>query len=469
MELSVSQRVLSGIITSKDEDRYWYAKQHLEAESFSHYDKLIFEIIDRLFRATGKVPSFSSVSEALPYLESAIDTQFSIREIYLSLEQAEHQDEEQFRFAVFQRTQEKRAEVLSETANNVMEILAHGKKISNEELYGIDDARQYNESQLAYLDRFSREKLPEGDIREDVSEMMDMFGKGPIKRIATGFDRLDHLTGGGVGYGELWFLAAYTNEGKSFISANMAYNMCIAGHNVVYITNETGREIIMARIINRHARNPKFGHASGLLYDELFNEGKPELYESYKEIVEDFHTNKQYGRLYVVQIEEGDTVSTIRSKLEAYQKNFEIGAVFIDELALVKAGGNRKSEREDLAEVVQSTRALANTFNGGKKIPIICPWQVSRDAYKEALANNGEYGSESLGNTAEAERRAAVIVTFFRRLDAPNRLKCKITKNRSGRRGDFELAADYATSYVGPVAGPADTNSNFSLSGLNHG
>lgn len=163
-----------------------------------------------------------------------------------------------------------------------------------------------------------------------------------------------------------------------------------------------------------------------------------------------------YGRFDVVQVPEDTPMSFVRSKLRAYQSIFNVDVVIIDELQMLSAAQKREREREELNQVVRAAKQLAVDFDGGRGVPVISPWQMSRNAWEEAQKNGGRYTRSSLSETAEAERRADVVISMYKHPESRSRVSAQVLKQRSGPIGDFELYVDYAHCYVGAGHAPLE-------------
>lgn len=65
--------------------------------------------------------------------------------------------------------------------------------------------------------------------------------------LSSNWKSFDYITYGGFGWGELVYFLAESGGGKSVILQNLALNLSLQGHNVVYITLELSRELIAKR------------------------------------------------------------------------------------------------------------------------------------------------------------------------------------------------------------------------------
>jgi len=80
-------------------------------------------------------------------------------------------------------------------------------------------------------------------------------------------------------------------------------------------------------------------------------------------------------------------MDTVEAVLNRWQEKMNIDAVILDSLDLIDSPIRRQSKRDEMNEVIIAGKHLAMSFNGG--IPVITPWQTTRQAYNEV---NGDLG-----------------------------------------------------------------------------
>ena len=76
-------------------------------------------------------------------------------------------------------------------------------------------------------------------------------------------------------------------------------------------------------------------------------------------------------------------------------------------------GDKSRDYNQNLNNIIKALKRLCLTFNNGKGVRILSPFQVNRDGYKDARANDGIYLATALSNAHEAERSADVIITLY--------------------------------------------------------
>lgn len=341
-----------------------------------------------------------------------------------------------------------------------MTIARQGKLLPNgESLRGADDAREYLTAELSQIDKSLRMQIaPEGDMRDESENILDDYAErkrarleGRSDGIRFGIPELDAKIGG-MQNGELILIAGYSSDGKSSLAVQAAWSACVEqGKNVLFLTTETLRPQINRKLVARHSKLRMFDLPDGLNTKDLKAGTLPEeLEEKYVQVVEELGSNPAYGRMYVAQVPRGSTISSIEQTMYRVQKKFHIDFVVMDYLALLKSDNKRASTREELASIMKEAKQVATTFDNGRGVPFLSPWQVSRLA-RENASKIGMYTSASLSETAEATNSADVIVSILAPEDNTDRrteVTGQILKARDGETANgIILEVDYATSY----------------------
>lgn len=236
-----------------------------------------------------------------------------------------------------------------------------------------------------------------------------------------------------------------TSEGKSKVAYNIAHHACyMQGKNVVFAANEATRDQVRLNLVSRHSHHPRFGLERGLRYSDIrFGSLSKDDEEVLKLVLQDMRHGTDHGRMYVVQLPYRATLDNIADVIARQSKVYPIDLVIIDYLGLFSSS-RRASRREELEDVLSTSKRLAVD----KNLPIISPWQMSREAWREAV-RVGYYTRAALADTSRAEKDSDLIVSLLKPEDAPNTLKCQILKNRNGEAGiDFTLHTDFSTCYV---------------------
>jgi len=304
-------------------------------------------------------------------------------------------------------------------------------------------------------------KLPEGELLSDMGEVLDDFkeaenAEGNPDVILSGFPTLDAATGGFV-RGDLIFITAYAGEGKSTVALNVAYNAVMTGKNVVYFINELQYKQLRLKLVSRHTAHPKFwnGQMGGVPSKGIHKGDLTSLHRKVmKAAVHDLKTNKEYGKIYLVQLPNNASLSYVEAKMTAYQAMTNLDLCIVDDIRLVR-GDLKGNDKEVLSKVVVHAKSIAVNFNGGLGIPLISPWQTKQVAYERAL-EEGEYRINSNSDTNEIEKQADILLWLLRtkELERKNQILCGCSKNRMGDKPDkFPFMEAFEYSYTAELTG----------------
>lgn len=347
-----------------------------------------------------------------------------------------------------------------------MQILRHGARDDDGTmLRGHADARAYLMKALGDIDRRASSDSPEGDAGREAQAVREAYAaayqhkvSGTLPGVSTGIPQLDQRLGGGLYRGQLCLIAAWTSVGKTAVCVNFAWNAAVLqGKNVVYFTSETLREEVRLRMVTRHSMLPGFGllngESPGLNSRDLRAGSLSQFgYGKLGEVLHDWEHNPAYGRRYIVQLPRGATMSVVEARLASISRQFTPDLVIIDYLALLRPEQARKDRREDLSGILMDAKEASRTFADGAGVPLISPWQVNRDGWKQAKERK-EYDLAALAESAEASNSSDIVLTLLEQDgDDGSRgrrvpLQLDILKNRAGEKGrSMKLTADYATS-----------------------
>lgn len=394
------------------------------------------------------------------------------REVYDSFA-ATSPAESAFRFAVDGLRDAFDTRATGEVITTTYDILESGVEIDGELLKGHQAARDYYATHIAEIEQRSVvEDAPEGDIRDEaqrlISAYLDREASPDSSGVLWGIDSLDEATGG-IQPGEVALIAAYTNEGKSQLLAQLAWDASVMqGRNVFFATSETVRDTTLRRILARHSRLPQFGTPRGLNSKAIQRSTlTADQRETYFDVVRDF-TTRERGLCHVSQIPRGATLNFIDQRVSRVNKTHPIDLVCIDYLTLLHAQRPRGSEREDFNEILRNTKVWAPAFDRGRGVAVVSPWQIRQQDYKAALTTNG-YTLASLADTSEAEKTPDVIVTLLRPNPNASEANVQVLKNRDGPvLGPSPVHLDYRCSYIGTGAAQPETDPG-SVADLNPG
>lgn len=439
--------LLETVLTSLSED-------HFPDETWLN----LFKIFNYYYEKTDGVVTKTALSEILTKLSSSDMGKVRMYEsIYDSLESKEVSAAD-FKWAVEELKELYEAKATERALVDARTILKIGLKgPRGEEIKGSKAARERIIAKFSEIDmRAVVQEAPDGDAREEESDILsdyaskkEAFLSGESPGVDTGIPSLDNYIGG-FQPGELDFVLGYSSSGKSSLCVQIGWwTAFMQKKNVVYVTTETLRDQIRRKLISRHSKLSKFGLDDGLNSLDLKRGTLPEWQESkLQEVVHDFSHGESYGRFRLMQATESMSLSTLNIRLQAIQREYPVDLVIIDALYLLRPEEKRSKEREELNGMIQKAKNLATSFDNGNGVPLITPWQTSRE-HKERADRDKRYSMAAMAETSYAERYADVVLSLLEP-QQPQRyttLTCALIKNRDGEQSpNLEVDVDYATS-----------------------
>jgi replicative DNA helicase len=356
-----------------------------------------------------------------------------------------------------------RAERLTKEAiANGLEVLRKGPSDEDDEeeiKAGHEAARKLVIEAFTEIDaELNQQDAPGGDLKEEKDDLVgDYFERkkareaGLTTGIQFGIKAVDDVLGG-LQPGDLCFTVGYSSDGKTSVCTQLAWNaMVTQGKNVVFLTTETSRTVVRRKLLARHSKLERFELTDGLNTRDLKNGTLTENEEAaLPRIATDFARNPDYGHLWIQQVPNNATMASIEAFLYRIQRLWNIDLVIFDYLALLDSGKRRNSDREELSGNIKLAKRLGTTFDNGRGVPFVSPWQVNRMA-RDNAAKVGYYTSAALAETAEATNSADVILSLLaeesERENRHRTVKFQILKNRDGATANhIDVLADYATS-----------------------
>lgn len=399
----------------------------------------------------------------------------SLVEIYRAL-CAEEVSEHEFEAALDLLKEEELTRKTEEGLVSAREILKgeYYDDRGNKTLKGQDDARRYLSDLLQNLESSGQESAPEGDMKDDTEELLKMYeyredNPEEAGGIPYGIPEVDEFTGGARA-GDLTLIAGFTGAGKSHAVVSLAWNAMINKRNILMFTTETTREEMEIRVIARHSRLPQFQCPGGIdSHDIMHGTLNPQHKEVFKDSLKDFK-DRDSGRLFMVQMPDTGIMDYVFSKANQYNRISPIDLIIIDSINLLRIPGKAENKRVMLEDMLQAFKRFATSFDSGRGVAVVSPWQMSRTAWKEAVEAGGTYTLASLSDTAEAERSASQIITLFKSED-PNengRLNIQVLKNRGGKEmAKVTYPFDWRNSYIGASSSAAPTPRGSSGNSMN--
>lgn len=456
MANDILDTVFKGILEGSRE-RYLYLFEQVEDSFFVEEYSVLWKLLCRVYDVSRQIIDTATLDKILPASGLPVEMVAKIEDLWQRIEDMPRVSEADFRTSVSLLQDDHKTKMLGEALAGSLEILRVGVK--NERgivLHGADEALDFFRENVSEIENVGSEPLPEFNIRTQKDDLLaELVSEDNMSRVSTGILPLDEMTMGGHGKGELWLPVAGTGVGKSMICTNIAWHRVLEGDNVVYFTTETLFQQIRHRIVMRHTHLEQFGVPNGLsstkikMHSASAPELSPEELAAYEAAVIDFSENEEYGQIVVCQIPDKTRLSAVQAKL--YRWKEKLGTVdycIIDSLDMLSAETRRNEERHELNEVVNGAKALCVSFDQGKGLRVLAPWQASRHGQDEAK-NTGRYKINALGDTHMAAKRADLVMCLLENDQAPTKLKAQTLKFRDASPEDFELDVFYDRAYIG--------------------
>lgn len=445
--------VLAGILPQRL-DLWEQADRHLVAEHFGDAQlRTLWLMVAGYHEQTGAILSRNAVADIMRQHDAGSVALYE--EMWDACAQREVTDAE-FAWSLTQVRDLAAHRATATALTQAMEILTQGTTNEDGETRrGHVEARTHVLTSFAEIDsELAKQEAPEGDLRDEGAEMLAEYTADTVE--TTGFEfgvpALDEILGG-LQPGELDLLVGYTSSGKSSLIVQLGWNVAInQGKNVVIATTETLRPQVRRKLVCRHSKLPMFGLPEGIDSQRLKQHTlTPAEAAALPDVINDLTRNPTYGHCYIMQVPRGGTLSSVESRMQRVQRQWCIDLVAMDYLQLFRADRHRASLREELVSIVKEAKQLATTFNDGRGVCLVSPWQINRDG-RDRASRQGHYLLDDLSETAESSNSADVIISLLEPDDTNSRyvdLLGQILKNRDGQRtgaGTVDLRVDYATS-----------------------
>jgi replicative DNA helicase len=292
-----------------------------------------------------------------------------------------------------------------------------------------------NALNLGTDNNFGHELIKDFEMRYEVK------ARNPI---STGWEKIDSLTGNGLGSGELGVVIAPTGAGKSMVLAHLGAQAIKAGKNVVHYTLELSETTTGQRYDSCISTIP---------LNSLFHQKQEVL-----EIISDLD-----GSLIIKEYPtKTATTNTVRTHLEKLKKrNHKIDMILVDYADLLKPTTNFKEKRNELESIYENLRAIAQE----NKCPLWTASQTNRTGLNAEVVTM-ESISEAFNKCFVSDFICSISRTI--RDKTANTGRLFVAKNRNGPDGlvfpifmdtnnvTIKVLAKVDTPVVSPNSDPRD-------------
>ena len=246
------------------------------------------------------------------------------------------------------------------------------------------------------------------DYLADFESRFELKSRDPI---TTGWKKIDTITQGGLGIGELGVVIAPTGVGKSMVLVHLGAEALKAGKTVVHYTLELGDTVVASRYDSC---------ITGIGLSDLFTR-KEEIYEQIKDVT---------GRLIVKEYPtKTATTATITNHLEKLiARGIKPDMILVDYGDLLRPIDKRKEKRNELESIYEEMRALAQVYQ--------CPVWTASQTNRTGL-NAEVITMESISEAFNKCFVADFICTISRTIEDKNTNEGRmfVAKNRNGPDG----------------------------------
>ncbi len=246
------------------------------------------------------------------------------------------------------------------------------------------------------------------DYLADFESRFELKARNPI---STGWDKINSITQGGLGIGELGVVIAPTGVGKSMVLVHLGAEALKAGKTVVHYTLELGDTVVASRYDSC---------ITGIGLSDLYSR-KDEIYEHVKDVP---------GRLIVKEYPtKTATTGTITNHLEKLiARGIKPDMVIVDYGDLLRPIDKRKEKRNELESIYEEMRALAQIYQ--------CPVWTASQTNRTGL-NAEVITMESISEAFNKCFVADFICTVSRTIEdkVNNEGRMFVAKNRNGPDG----------------------------------
>jgi hypothetical protein len=379
---------------------------------------------------------------------------------------------------------------LSTAINDAKTIVRQGLEVKEgrqkSTLRGTRDAGKYLSNKIANLLTPTFGARLGGEALQDEEDFWDEYQKARDATIEilpmTGMTTIDNALQG-FRRKELYILAGYTGHMKSRTALNWVYNQAVYGKtSSLYFSLEMHYSQCRRAIVSFHTMHQKFRNMRIAL--GIQKAGQPDIgidpskirggklsddEELFvREVVKDLKKGVEEGLYGKILFEVFDpdsldfTVEDLRTKGELLMQKDPFKMLVVDHALLMSSRSKYSSTTEKLNEVIRDLKKTASGFNKGQGVPILCLFQLSREGFKAAEKNGGNYNLTHLSYANEAERSADVVIAGWYGEDMREQGVIKYQCLKSRDQAPFE---NFEAQAIWPTGRLLNVAKTFSLGG----
>lgn len=295
-------------------------------------------------------------------------------------------------------------------------VLDHGVLVK-----GTDAAVAHLFTAARVAPRDNKDRVP-NNMKDATGHLSDLYStrkNNPSQTygVMLGYGIFDSSTGG-IRKKQLYLHAGYGGHLKSTSMLNFIVNAAVdGGWNPLLFTSEMPQEEVMFLMTAIHSGNPKFnGYQPPLnAFRLLLGNLSPQEELFMKEVMDDLVNNPNHGSIRVVDSGEFTTFGSVMQRTVREHADMEVDVVWCDYITRLPVDAKYRSMTltEGRNETIAEAKRFAMSFDKGAGLAVCSPFQVNREGYKSAKANEGKMGKTALGMYNAAEKEADVITYIF--------------------------------------------------------
>ena len=237
--------------------------------------------------------------------------------------------------------------------------------------------------------------------------------------IATGWDAVDAIIGGGLAAGELGVVIAPSGIGKSWALATIGANALREGKKVVHYTLELNENYV------------------GLRYDTIYTGIEPGKIQEHPDMIRELVENIKGDIIIKYYPSRTITSHTIQAHIQQMVSlGFKPDLIIVDYADLMGAVARTNARHEELGAIYEELRGLA----GELKVPIWTASQTQRSAMQEEVIQ-----ADKIAESYAKIMTADLVLSISRKLEdkVHKTGRAHIIKNRFGADGQtFPMVID---------------------------
>jgi replicative DNA helicase len=258
--------------------------------------------------------------------------------------------------------------------------------------------------------------VKQGDLIRTVFEGK-RHGSGGIP---SGFHTLDTLTGG-LHRGDLIVIAGRTSTGKSTFAENLAEQVAMHNHSVLFVSLEMSPEQLMYR----------FAVRNGTMSNEAVEFGPQS--QGDKDKLEQLAIDRTKLPMYLLDMPSASPMSIRSAVNRVMSENGPLDLVVVDYLQIM-GGAYSQQEHLRIGEITKTLKQMAREF----KITVVLLSQLNRNIE----LRGGEPKLADLRDSGKIEEDSDIVILLWR-MDKPdasgNSTMMKVEKNRNGAIGKLAI------------------------------